>query len=340
MSTTNNQPKPQPQNEWDRLEEIIERFEEAWQRGQRPAIDQYLQGADIEPRRLVLELAHADLECRLKAGEAVRAETYFERYPEIAADREGALGLIAAEFKLRRRCESDLTPAEYERRFPQYREELPARLQQIRQREPHLSHLNCPHCHKAIPLSEGAGEKELTCSSCGGTFRFDLPHTPAWSPLALPRLGQFELLKEVGQGAFGTVYRARDAHLGRIVAVKVPRNGRWLTAADEDRFVREARNAARLSHPGIVPVYEVGRDAPVPFLVTAYVDGVTLAMTLTRRRFGFREAAEVIAQVADALDHAHRHGVVHRDLKPSNIMLGQLEGATTERQPGLRSVRR
>jgi len=98
------------------------------------------------------------------------------------------------------------------------------------------------------------------------------------------------------------------------VAVKVPRVGRWLTPADQDRFVREARNAAQLAHPGIVPVYEVGRGGPVPYMVSAYVEGMTLAKALTGRRFGFREAAEVIAQVAEALDHAHRHGVVHRDL--------------------------
>src|SRR5439155_11096147 len=154
---------------------------------------------------------------------------------------------------------------------------------------------------------------------------------------------QFELLNEIGQGAFGTVYRARDADLGRIVAIKVPRVGRWVTPADQDRFVREARNAAQLAHSGIVPVYEVGRGAAMPYLVSAYVEGVTLAKVLAGRRFGFREAAEVIAQVAEALDHAHRHGVVHRDLKPSNIMLGRSEGslsATDASRQGHKETRR
>jgi serine/threonine protein kinase len=166
----------------------------------------------------------------------------------------------------------------------------------------------------------------VTCSSCGHNFRLDLQGTPIWSPQELPRLGSFELLEAVGQGAFGAVYRARDTALDRIVAVKVPRGGQWLTPADVDRFAREARSVAQLNHPGIVPVYEVGRGAPVPYIVSAFVQGVTLAQSLTERRYGFREAAHVAVQVAEALDHAHQHGVIHRDLKPSNIMLGSIAG--------------
>ncbi|HLJ93798.1 MAG TPA: protein kinase [Gemmataceae bacterium] len=326
MASTDTPTKRIPQKEWDRLEVIIERFEEAWQGGQRPVIDDYLKGEALAPQKLLLELVHSELECRLKAGEDIRVEAYVERYPQLTADREGVLELIAAEYVLRQRREPNLPLEEYGKRFPQYHEELSARLRPLRQRERFPTHLNCPHCQKPLPFSESVGEKQLTCSSCGGSFRFDMAHAPAWSPQALPRLGQFELQSEIGQGAFGTVYRARDAELGRIVAIKVPRVGRWVTAADQDRFVREARNVAQLAHPGIVPVYEVGRDAAVPYLVSAYVEGATLAKVLSGRRFGFREAAEVIIQVAEALDHAHRQGVVHRDLKPSNIMLGRLQG--------------
>jgi serine/threonine protein kinase/tetratricopeptide (TPR) repeat protein len=333
VSTTDKPTKPLPQSEWDQLEEVVERFEDAWQRGKRPAIDDYLKPGEFKSPKLVLELVHTDLECRLKAGEEVRVETYFERYPQIAGDSDAAVGLIAAEYNFRQRREPNLKPEDYERRFPRYGEELVARLATLRPRECRVSHLSCPHCHKAIPVSEDAWGKQLTCSACGGSFRLDLAHTPAWSPQALPRLGQFELLKEIGQGAFGTVYRARDAELGRTVAVKVPRVGRWISPADQDRFVREARNAAQLAHPGIVPVYEVGRDASVPYLVSAYVEGITLANVMASRRFGFREAAGILAQVADALDHAHRHGVVHRDLKPSNIMLGRIEGTVPFADP-------
>ena len=117
----------------------------------------------------------------------------------------------------------------------------------------------------------------------------------------LPALGKFELLETVGRGAFGTVYRARDTQLDRIVAVKVPRSGQLSTAEDEDRLVREARNAAQLQHPGIVPVYEVGRSESFPYIVCEYVEGVTLADALTARKFSFRESAGLVAQVAAAL---------------------------------------
>ena len=153
--------------------------------------------------------------------------------------------------------------------------------------------------------------------------------TTSWRPDKLPQLGKFKLLEAVGRGAFGTVYRARDTELDRIVAVKVPRSGQLATREDEDRFMREARSAAQLRHPGIVPVYDVGRSDKFPYIVCDFVRGITLADALTGRRFSFREAARIAAEVADALDHAHQHGVVHRDLKPSNIMLGSSERHTS-----------
>jgi serine/threonine protein kinase len=337
MATPNLPDKIFP-GELARLESIIERFENAWQDGPAPVMDEYLKADDVEPRKLVVELAHVDLECRLKAGEAARVETYLERYPELAGDPAAVLGLIEAEFQLRRRREPGLRPDEYLRRFPQYREHLAERL-----RGPHRSsrllpsRLSCPHCSRAITLGEGAAAQEITCPACGTSFRLDLDEAPVESPGGPPRLGQFELLEAIGQGAFGTVYRARDTELNRIVAVKVPR-GRAYTPMDVQRVVREARSAARLNHPGIVPVYEVSRGAPVPYIVSAYIEGVTLADTLHNKRLPFREAADVAAQVAEALDHAHRQGVVHRDLKPSNIMLGHIQGSGVRSQEsGVRS---
>jgi serine/threonine protein kinase/tetratricopeptide (TPR) repeat protein len=323
------------QSTWGRLEQIVARFEEAWRRGERPAIDEYLRAQDVAPRQLVLELVHADLECRWKAGEAIAVEAYFERYAELAGDRAGVLRLIEAEYRLRRRREPGLGPADYVRRFPQYAQDLGQRL-----RGPHLpsrwlpSRLNCPHCQKSVALEAGTAQEQLTCPSCGGIFPLDVVSPPGIGPgpgasglSGPPRLGQFELLETIGQGAFGTVYRARDVELDRVVAVKVPRLDRTLTPADADRFVREARHAARLSHPSIVPVYEVGHTETLPYIVSAYVEGATLAEAQAHRRLDFRGAAEVVAQVADALDHAHDQGVVHRDLKPSNIMLGLIRGS-------------
>jgi WD40 repeat protein/tRNA A-37 threonylcarbamoyl transferase component Bud32 len=134
-------------------------------------------------------------------------------------------------------------------------------------------------------------------------------------------VGRFELLGTVGVGAFGTVYKARDPELDRIVAIKVPRASSLARGEDQDRFLREARSVAQLRHPGIVPVYEVGQQDGRPFLVSDFVQGRTLADMLTARRPTLHEAALILAAVADALQFAHERGVVHRDVKPSNIML-------------------
>ena len=142
-------------------------------------------------------------------------------------------------------------------------------------------------------------------------------------PLPLPRrVGKFELLEELGNGSFGTVYRALDTELGREVAIKILRAGQFAGADDIERFLREARSAAQLQHPGIVSLFEAGRtENGVCFLVEELVRGTTLAERIAEGSLEFRTAARLVADVADALDFAHKLGVVHRDIKPSNILL-------------------
>jgi serine/threonine protein kinase len=138
------------------------------------------------------------------------------------------------------------------------------------------------------------------------------------------RLGRFELLAELGSGSFGYVFRARDVELDRIVAIKVQRTGAFATPEDVGRFLREARSAAALTHPAIVALYDTGQtDEGVCYLVTEYVEGETLERRLKQGRLDFNGAAALTAELAEAVQFAHEHGVVHRDLKPSNIMLDQ-----------------
>ncbi len=145
---------------------------------------------------------------------------------------------------------------------------------------------------------------------------------PAAGPRAGERFGKFELVECLGTGAFGQVFKAIDTELDRLVAVKVLRAGAGAGRDDVDRFLREARSAARLRHPGIVAVHATGQAADgTPFLVEEFVHGATLAALVQAGPVEPRRAAEIVAAVADALAYAHTHGVVHRDVKPANIML-------------------
>ena len=180
-------------------------------------------------------------------------------------------------------------------------------------------HLLCPHCRNAIELVKLTTE-EIVCPSCGSTFRLEAETTATVSP-GRRELGRFELIESVGTGAFGAVYKARDPKLDRTVAIKVPRAGNLGGEEDRARFLREARSAAQLQHPAIVPVHEVGEQDGTVYLVSDFVQGMTLTDLLTARRPAPREAAGLIAEVADALHYAHEQGVVHRDVKPSNILL-------------------
>jgi serine/threonine protein kinase len=154
--------------------------------------------------------------------------------------------------------------------------------------------------------------------------RSDWPPTAVWlsEEVSNRTLGRFQLVERLGGGSFGYVFRARDNELGRMVAIKVPRAGSLASQEDVARFLREARSAAQLRHPGIVSIHETGQTGDGTFyLVEEFVQGTTLSAHLGKGSIPFRQAADLTAAIADALEYAHRHGVIHRDIKPSNILL-------------------
>ncbi len=140
---------------------------------------------------------------------------------------------------------------------------------------------------------------------------------------AMRRVGDFELLSELGRGGMGVVYQARQISLNRVVALKMILPGRLASASDLARFRAEAEAAAKLKHPHLVAVHEIGELDGQPYFSMPLIEGTTLAKRLADGPLPPREGAALLVPVCRAVAEAHRHGVLHRDLKPSNILIDQ-----------------
>ncbi|WP_210420449.1 bifunctional serine/threonine-protein kinase/formylglycine-generating enzyme family protein [Aquisphaera giovannonii] len=145
---------------------------------------------------------------------------------------------------------------------------------------------------------------------------------PLMAPTDCAEIGRYRLIRLLGEGGFGRVYLAHDSELDRRVAIKVPNPRRNLRPEDVEAYLAEARMLARLDHPHIVPVYDVGRaENAACYVVSKYIEGADLATRLAQGRPSIREAAGWTAAIAEALHHAHARGLVHRDVKPGNILI-------------------
>ena len=133
--------------------------------------------------------------------------------------------------------------------------------------------------------------------------------------------GDYELLEQIGRGGQGVVFRARQKSLNRTVALKIIGLGQWATKAHLKRFRLEAEAAARLEHPGIVPIHEVGERDGSCYFSMKFVEGGQLDEVARREPMPIRRAVELIAKVARTVHYAHEHGILHRDIKPGNILL-------------------
>jgi serine/threonine protein kinase len=307
-----------PTEVWDQLQQILERFEDAWRRGERPNVDDYLPEGGAHRQVFVIELVHEDLEYRWAAGEAVRVEAYLERYPELRDDPGAALSLIAAEYDQHRQRGEACAPEEYRERFPQFGPDLARHLGQAsRLRTFPGSPQGPPHRtgnHSEPTRDGGTGGQ-------GGPAEAVPESTPVpggSSPLPIPG---YEILGELGRGGMGVVCKARQVKLNRLVALKMILAGPHADEPELVRFRAEAEAVARLQHPHIVQIFEVSEQDGRPFFSLEYVAGGSLADKLVGTPWPAQRAAELVETLARAVHAAHQQGIVHRDLKPANVLL-------------------
>lgn len=228
---------------------------------------------------------------------------------------------------------------------------------------PILVRCSNPKCRQEFRVNDDVLGKSAKCKSCGTTFVLraadgspaarevsismlkddpapsepkpaQAPKPPAAGPAAVPTptpsnpstptIGRFEVRKKLGAGAFGTVYLAYDPQLQRDVAIKVPQKSVLSSPQRVERFLREARSAAKLRHPNIVPVYDAGQSNRQLYIASAFVKGEPLSEIVDDGGIDLKKAATIVRGLAEGLAYAHQEGVVHRDVKPANVMLDDL----------------
>lgn len=231
----------------------------------------------------------ADQRSRWDRGERVPVEHFISKNPELRDNTEVLLDLIYAEVVLRREAGEKPTVDEYVARFPALAEAIRTQFE--------------------IDIVIDSG---LTQPGHDRADDFQV------FPQAPPG---YEIIEEIGRGGMGVVYKARHRALDRLVALKMIRSGEFAEKEERLRFEAEARAVAKMSHPNVIQIFEIGDINGLPYLALEYVPGQSLADALRGDPFPLREAAALAATLARAVQHAHDTGIVHRDLKPANILL-------------------
>jgi tetratricopeptide (TPR) repeat protein len=245
------------------------------------------------PRETQLQRVLDDLRQHFRRNDPIDVETLLENYPSLRDDTEAVLDLIYQEMLLREESGRRPELAEYLRRFPALAEQLRAQFE----------------------VEQVIGDSVTNTAPSLSAKR------PAGLAPAPQGLADYDILEELGRGGMGVVYKARQRALDRVVALKMMRPGACGDAGDLARFRIEAQAVARLQHPNIVQIFEVGEHDGQPFLVLEYVGGGSLARHLEGDPLPPPEAARLVETLARAIHHAHAQGIVHRDLKPANVLL-------------------
>ncbi len=249
-------------------------------------------GCGALPLPRLVEALRADQARRWRSGRPLPAEAYLGAFPALAASAEDALVLVWGEAVLRFEVGEAPCQEEYRDRFPHHADTLALQFDLRR----HLGPSSDAPTVAPGPATREAGPPP-------------------------PKVTGYEILGELGRGGMGVVYKARQVSLNRIVALKMLLTGPYAGPEEHARFRTEAEAVARLRHPNVVQIFEVGEEAGRPYLVLEYVAGNSLDGVLDGTPQNPRVAAAVAETLARAVHAAHQQGVVHRDLKPANVLL-------------------
>jgi serine/threonine protein kinase len=246
------------------LNGLLDRQNEAWSAGQRPSVQELLDGSSFpDDSGALLDLLYNEIVLREERGEQPALDEYLKQYPHLADDLKLHFEVHAA-----------------------LREDLLCDTQRI-------------------PDAGSQDQPDLEADD------------------ASPRLADYEIVGRLGEGGMAVVYKARHRRLHRLVALKMIQPGRVPSPRELLRFQTEAEAIARLQHPNIVQIYEVGQSKGLPYLVLELVEGSTLAGMLQRLTFTPKAAARLVETLARAIHHAHEQQIVHRDLKPANVLFAR-----------------
>jgi WD40 repeat protein len=296
-------------------EDLAEQFSQLWRQGQPPDLREFLNRFNgLSPRQLAAVL-RVDQRQRARLGRPVAVESYLADFPAVAADREAALDLIYGEFLLRDECGEKPSQDDYCARFPGFACTLRQQLNlhavmQALGTDPPVTGtsglVNLETAPTLVPASAASASSKGPCP--------EAPETPF--------IPGYEILEELGRGGMGVVYKALQTALKRPVALKMILGGSHAGPQELARFRTEAEAIARLQHPNIIQIHEVGKQVGVPFCALEFCAGGSLAAKLDGTPLPARRAAELVATLARAVHAAHQVGIIHRDLKPANVLLG------------------
>ncbi len=290
------------------IRSLINKFHEQWESDPNPDVEEFVERNSPLTVSQLTQLLLIDQSYRWSRRETITAAQYMRRFPEVRANREATLDLLFAEYLLRDAEDEPLSVDEFIADYPHVSDEFRRQLDFHRGLGKELEVQPSSNSYETLSSFESA-ELELDGSLSKGP--------PG-----------YEIIRELGRGGLGVVYLARDDRLNRLVALKMLLAGRFAADSLLKRLHLEAEATARLQHPNIVQIYDVGQYNGHPFLALEYISGGTLTEWMARQPQSPVEAAHIICDVALAIHSAHERGVIHRDLKPSNLLLQPLDSST------------